>query len=77
MKVSDLIRELKDLDPNTEVKFFTFEKGFFGEYERTQIFINDISEGKDCLEILLGQSLLFAYFCYIIIQIKYNNYMRY
>ena len=54
MKVEDLIRNLKDLDPETEVKFFTFEEGFFGEYERIQIFVEDISKGKDCLEILLG-----------------------
>lgn len=54
MKAEDLIRELKELDPETEVKFFTYEKGFYEEYERTQIFINNISEGKDCLEILLG-----------------------
>ena len=54
MKVEDLIRDLKYLDPETEVKFFKFEPGFFGEYERTQIFVEDISNGKDCLEILLG-----------------------
>ena len=54
MKVKDLIRDLKELDPEIEVKFFTFEESFFGEYERTQIFVEDISKGKDCLEILLG-----------------------
>lgn len=54
MKVEDLIRDLKKFDPETEVKFFKFEEGFFGEYEKTQIFIEDISKGKDCLEILLG-----------------------
>ena len=54
MKVEDLIRELEKLDPETEVKFFEYQEGFFGEYERTQLFVEDISEGKDCLEILLG-----------------------
>ena len=28
MKVEDLIRDLKELDPNTEVKFFKFDEGF-------------------------------------------------
>ena len=58
MKVEDLIRDLKKFDPETEVKFFTYEQDFigefFGEYERLQIFVEDISQGKDCLEILLG-----------------------
>ena len=54
MKVEDLIHALKELNPETEVKFFKFEEGFFGEYERTQIFVEDISKGEDCLEILLG-----------------------
>ena len=54
MKVEDLIRDLKELDPETEVKFFTFEQGFFGEYERTQIFVEDISASQESVEILLG-----------------------
>ena len=54
MKVEDLIHDLKELNPETEVKFFKFEESFFGEYEKTQIFVEDISKGKDCLEILLG-----------------------
>lgn len=54
MKVEDLIRALKDVDPETEVRFFKYEAGLFGEYERAQIFVEDISKGKDCLEVLLG-----------------------
>jgi hypothetical protein len=54
MKVKDLISDLKELNPETEVKFFTFEQSFFGEWERTQIFVEDISKGNDCLEIILG-----------------------
>lgn len=54
MKVEDLIRTLKEFNPETEIKFFKFEEGFFEEYERIQIFVEDISKGKDCLEILLG-----------------------
>ena len=54
MKVEDLIRVLKELDPETEVKFFTFEGVFLGESERNQLFVEDISKGKNCLEILLG-----------------------
>ena len=54
MKAEDLIHALKDLNSETEVKFFKFEHGFFGEYEKTQIFVEDIYKGKDCLEILLG-----------------------
>lgn len=54
MKVEDLIHKLEELDPKTEVKFFEYQEGSFGEYERTQIFVEDISKGKDCLEILLG-----------------------
>lgn len=54
MKVEYLIRKLEEMDPETEVKFFEYQEGFGGEYERTQIFVEDISKGKNCLEILLG-----------------------
>ena len=54
MKVEDLIRDLKKFDPETEIKFFTFEGVFLGESEKNQLFVEDISKGKDCLEILLG-----------------------
>lgn len=54
MKVKDLIREFSKFDPETEVKFFTYEGVLLGENERNQIFVEDISKGKDCLEILLG-----------------------
>jgi hypothetical protein len=54
MKAKDLINNLKELNPETEVKFFTFKKGSYGEYKLTQIFVQDISEVKDDLVVLLG-----------------------
>jgi hypothetical protein len=54
MKVKDLIHDLKELDPEAEVRFFKFEEGFFGEYERIQIFVEDISASQESVEILLG-----------------------
>jgi hypothetical protein len=54
MNVSDMIRKLEEMNPEAEVKFFTLEQGFFGEWERTQIFVEDISKGDNCLEIVLG-----------------------
>ena len=54
MKVSDMIRKLEELEPEAEIRFFKFEEGFFGEYERTQIFVEDISVSQEGVEILLG-----------------------
>jgi hypothetical protein len=54
MKAKDLICELQKLEPETEVKFFTFKEGSYGEYKLTQIFVQDISEVKDDLVVLLG-----------------------
>ena len=54
MKVSDMISKLEAMDPEAEVRFFTLEQGFWGEWEKTQIFVEDISKGDNCLEIVLG-----------------------
>ena len=54
MKVKDMIRKLEGLDPEAELRFFKFEPGFFGEYERAQIFVEDISASQEGVEILLG-----------------------
>ena len=54
MKVEDLIRKLEALDPEAELRFFKYEEGFFGEYEKAQIFVEDISASHESVEILLG-----------------------
>lgn len=54
MKVSDMISKLEALDPEAELRFFKFEEGFFGEYERTQIFVEDVSASQKGVDVLLG-----------------------
>ena len=54
MKVRDMISKLEALDPEAELRFFKYEEGFFGEYERAQIFVEDISSSQESVEILLG-----------------------
>lgn len=54
MKVEDLIRALKDVDPETEVRFFIIPDILTDEAEKGQIFVEDISASQEGVEILLG-----------------------
>ena len=54
MKVEDLIRILKELDPEAELRFFIIPEIISDEVEKGQIFVEDISSSQESVEILLG-----------------------
>lgn len=66
MKVEDLIKMLQKVNPQEEVRFYSFRQEEFS-IEKVQLFIEDCSQGEKGLEIILNWGLLFDFFCYIII----------
>jgi hypothetical protein len=54
MKVSDMIRNLEELNPEAELRFFIIPDIISDEVEKGQIFVEDISVSQEGVKILFG-----------------------